>query len=126
MNPHTEHVAPFTGAWIEIRSRRALCRSQTVAPFTGAWIEIYNIAANTTGYGVAPFTGAWIEIGLNDGDIARIESHPSRVRGLKLKVKTNAICWNNVAPFTGAWIEIPRIRSSKVSGIRRTLHGCVD
>ena len=35
-----EHVAPFTGAWIEIMlcARVALCFF--VAPFTGAWIEI--------------------------------------------------------------------------------------
>ena len=33
-------VAPFTGAWIEIRQDRLLHHSKLVAPFTGAWIEI--------------------------------------------------------------------------------------
>ena len=34
-----------------------------VAPFTGAWIEIrINNRRNTVGKKVAPFTGAWIEI----------------------------------------------------------------
>ena len=33
-------VAPFTGAWIEIRYSVAVMRRPPVAPFTGAWIEI--------------------------------------------------------------------------------------
>ena len=33
-------VAPFTGAWIEIRNSRLLPAAIRVAPFTGAWIEI--------------------------------------------------------------------------------------
>ena len=79
-------VAPFTGAWIEIKdyisyaypkcwshpSRvRGLKSSQkiiaqaiiAVAPFTGAWIEIAHIEKDDEYfYRVAPFTGAWIEI----------------------------------------------------------------
>ena len=35
-----EGVAPFTGAWIEIRSHRGKFQNAQVAPFTGAWIEI--------------------------------------------------------------------------------------
>ena len=34
-----------------------------VAPFTGAWIEIKSVQGGITAGGwVAPFTGAWIEI----------------------------------------------------------------
>ena len=33
-------VAPFTGAWIEIRLSSTESKGQVVAPFTGAWIEI--------------------------------------------------------------------------------------
>ena len=33
-------VAPFTGAWIEIRRLQRTSRADPVAPFTGAWIEI--------------------------------------------------------------------------------------
>ena len=33
-------VAPFTGAWIEIRIRQTRWSKAAVAPFTGAWIEI--------------------------------------------------------------------------------------
>ena len=34
------HVAPFTGAWIEIWWRHGYRRLERVAPFTGAWIEM--------------------------------------------------------------------------------------
>ena len=34
-------VAPFTGAWIEIRrGKEVFMVNDEVAPFTGAWIEI--------------------------------------------------------------------------------------
>ena len=57
-------VAPFTGAWIETPVRRNDCSVLFVAPFTGAWIETQD--------------GAFI-------DLAQPwQSHPSRVRGLKL------------------------------------------
>ena len=56
------HVAPFTGAWIEINLMPLTSVRASVAPFTGAWIEI---SMHIGIYGhkhVAPFTGAWIEI----------------------------------------------------------------
>ena len=80
------HVAPFTGAWIEIpmdsaipdtmpeshpsrvrglksQRHRLSSRPDHVAPFTGAWIEITLKALECSwGLKVAPFTGAWIEI----------------------------------------------------------------
>jgi len=37
-------VAPFTGAWIEIRICPVVNTSVAVAPFTGAWIEIRPIS----------------------------------------------------------------------------------
>ena len=33
-------VAPFAGAWIEIRDASETVTSMVVAPFAGAWIEI--------------------------------------------------------------------------------------
>ena len=33
-----------------------------VAPFVGAWIEIKQLINAVNGYEVAPFVGAWIEI----------------------------------------------------------------
>ena len=56
-------VAPFTGAWIEIRILLSARFSDgEVAPFTGAWIEILPFMPRPETIQVAPFTGAWIEI----------------------------------------------------------------
>ena len=55
-----------------------------VAPFAGAWIEI--IAGNII-FGVccvAPFAGAWIEMIRTRLEDLRLQSLPSRERGLKL------------------------------------------
>ena len=57
------HVAPFTGAWIEIpMPERIRLIASNVAPFTGAWIEISSLPLYKPVGAVAPFTGAWIEI----------------------------------------------------------------
>ena len=58
----SSHVAPFTGAWIEIISSFRCIYEYNVAPFTGAWIEISNSVTSLLRNLVAPFTGAWIEI----------------------------------------------------------------
>ena len=52
---------------------------------------------------VAPYTGAWIETRLNSETDIDVESHPTRVRGLK---------------------QIPCLY--RVWWPCRTLHGCVD
>ena len=56
---------------------------------------------------VAPFTGAWIEtLGASDGVCSKLQSHPSRVRGLKQVLRRSLNMRERlVAPFTGAWIE---------------------
>ena len=60
---HVAIVAPFAGAWIEIRhTTRHVRGSHTVAPFAGAWIEIMIFTQRRTLFMVAPFAGAWIEI----------------------------------------------------------------
>ena len=78
-------VAPFAGAWIEMRVQPAFCKyastslpsrerglklraldrkaeAAAVAPFAGAWIEIRPAYAWCGYRAVAPFAGAWIEI----------------------------------------------------------------
>ncbi len=51
------------GAWIEIRKVIILIHiSSKVAPFMGAWIEIKDRANQEKDGRVAPFMGAWIEI----------------------------------------------------------------
>ena len=37
----TAFVAPFAGAWIEIKKRKPKTIKRNVAPFAGAWIEIW-------------------------------------------------------------------------------------
>ena len=79
-----------------------------VAPFTGAWIEIKIEKLKNLIFTVAPFTGAWIEMWLiNNGDNGKL-SLPSRGRGLKFHQVINRDPCGLVAPFTGAWIEIER------------------
>ena len=54
-----------------------------VAPFAGAWIEIKGVYLEKRDVIVAPFAGAWIEIWLLKSVLSPARSHPSRVRGLK-------------------------------------------
>ena len=120
-------VAPFTGAWIEIRLGIYIPPYLVVAPFTGAWIEITTVRPRPRHFMVAPFTGAWIEIAPGALVAAAAQaSLPSRERGLKLRCSQAVRCTIAVAPFTGAWIEIaPPTRPRRaVSG--RSLHGSVD
>ena len=77
-----------------------------VAPFTGAWIEIRVFRQFGVYTDVAPFTGAWIEISEFKSDSKSKESLPSRGRGLKFGTDISVHEIDPVAPFTGAWIEI--------------------
>ena len=57
-------------------------QSKLVAPFTGAWIEIKELLNEISPEYVAPFTGAWIEISIHAIAIHNLTSLPSRERGL--------------------------------------------
>ena len=76
-----------------------------VAPHTGAWIETSMKIASEHSKLVAPHTGAWIETQLTGIALSAVESHPTRVRGLKPDFSN--VFWLEVlvAPHTGAWIE---------------------
>ena len=56
-----------------------------VAPFAGAWIEIKSVQKVCKIFWVAPFAGAWIEMLMNTGYCFLPRSLPSRERGLKFK-----------------------------------------
>ena len=103
-----DHVAPFAGAWIEIRLEIRQNRLQQVAPFAGAWIEIDLQSDMQYEMQVAPFAGAWIEILGVGGSAGNLESLPSRERGLKSHHHRRITNIPTVAPFAGAWIEIMR------------------
>ena len=99
-------IAPFTGAWIETQSetitpaswsshpsrvrglklahREDQISTDLIAPFTGAWIETATSMQASRSACIAPFTGAWIETTDVQPAGTGVESHPSRVRGLKL------------------------------------------
>ena len=80
-------VAPFAGAWIEMRTADRGPNGYHVAPFAGAWIEITITTPWKKSLDVAPFAGAWIEIEMIHGITAYTQgSLPSRERGLKLHV----------------------------------------
>ena len=55
-----------------------------------------------------------------------VESHPSRVRGLKKYPCKGYPYHSTVAPFAGAWIEIRELGNDRTISGRRTLRGCVD
>ena len=77
-------VAPFAGAWIEIKEEQRQNTHELVAPFAGAWIEIDIFQFLSKKVVVAPFAGAWIEIeSILNLQNNSAKSHPSRVRGLK-------------------------------------------
>ena len=75
-----------------------------VAPFTGAWIEIKYSVYNIIYSKVAPFTGAWIEINNHIYYYFNIQkSHPSRVRGLKyIELRPHAfLLWSHPSRVRG-------------------------
>ena len=81
-------VAPFSGAWIEIRWFKNLYQMLIVAPFSGAWIEISTasyVFANTSGSLPSRERGLkYLRQLLGEGFLASL---PSRERELKLSSK---------------------------------------
>ena len=79
-------VAPLVGAWIETSVGTRLRTCWSVAPLVGAWIETHKHMFTSQIGEVAPLVGAWIETEWQRQDIKYNASHPSWVRGLKLKM----------------------------------------
>ena len=76
---------------------------------------------------VAPYAGAWIETTMSkDYEDEQRESHPMRVRGLKLDMACAVLYGREVAPYAGAWIETSAGRANGTVRPSRTLCGCVD
>ena len=71
----------------------------------GAWIETFINDRLTFVENVAPYVGAWIETTNWGDENATPMSHPTWVRGLKLKKEKTATARQVVAPYVGAWIE---------------------
>ena len=76
-----------------------------VASFTDAWIETNGQTISVFCDEVASFTDAWIETGRSVPPELKVESHPLRMRGLKLTKRSLRVVLMSVASFTDAWIE---------------------
>ena len=59
--------------------------ADVVAPLVGAWIETAEPDWDAFARIVAPLVGAWIETLRNQYKNGNVKSHPSWVRGLKLR-----------------------------------------
>ncbi len=65
-------------------------------------------------YTVASYMGAWIETQHLKGEAADIQSHPTWVRGLKLRNGKTQKDGNIVASYMGAWIETANGSNNKI------------
>ena len=97
-------VAPYTGAWIEIRPNSLTLFDAPSLPTRERGLKSPRVATPVWDGDVAPYTGAWIEI--------TIESSKETVI--------------SVAPYTGAWIEIYYAAVLQLRLWSRSLHGSVD
>ena len=100
-------VAPFVGAWIEMRTiKRRQPKAMMSLPSWERGLKFLLRHHSLVNLCVAPFVGAWIEIHLSGTSGRTLPSLPSWERGLK----SSGIFTNpspaGVAPFVGAWIEI--------------------
>ena len=119
-------VAPHVGAWIETAFAGLGEAIASVAPHVGAWIETDSIKEMVVFSEVAPHVGAWIETHIMFRSESTRMSHPTWVRGLKLRLVVRVLPLPVVAPHVGAWIETPNSPPLYLPVRRRTPRGCVD
>ena len=97
-------VAPFAGAWIEIKYCRIDKQIARSLPSRERGLKSVSRAAATVVTPVAPFAGAWIEI----------------------TISFIVLVAEMVAPFAGAWIEIASLSFNCCVSLCRSLRGSVD
>ena len=105
---HVVDVAPFTGAWIEMKpvpaSTASLRRSH---PSRVRGLKCYSISRRRRVRASHPSRVRGLKLSMYmEKQTQYFSSHPSRVRGLKYKSIANNMDISEVAPFTGAWIEM--------------------
>ena len=98
-------VAPFAGAWIEIRNKSIMHPAENVAPFAGAWIEMPKCKNTIRELKSLPSRERGLKYVTPFVYVRYSKSLPSRERGLKY-MQMVLIMYRIVAPFAGAWIEI--------------------
>ena len=122
------YVAPFMGAWIEIRWWAVLDIRSWSHP---SWVRGLKSVLPKQAIWNEKSHPSWVR-GLklcrhyDNLERSERESHPSWVRGLKSGHKPHQERFHLVAPFMGAWIEILPLQCMTGSTGCRTLHGCVD
>ena len=105
-------VAPYVGAWIEIKGGKDRQKNRSVAPYVGAWIEIFDISISSYVFNVAPYVGAWIEIViLLLLALAEIVA-PYVGAWIEIVILLLLALAEIVAPYVGAWIEIFAARTT--------------
>ena len=141
------HVAPFTGAWIEIIALTTLVNPYESHPsrvrgLKSVSSKLIVLRLCRTLHGcvdwnavsvsvcchpvkVAPFTGAWIEINKIAQILQLVKSHPSRVRGLKYLAYRRHFAFPS-RTLHGCVDWNFWLWRFNVICICRTLHGCVD
>ena len=70
---------------LKLSVKSMVLSTRSVAPYVGAWIETPDTAVFKKGSEVAPYVGAWIETNRTSRTTFCKKSHPTWVRGLKLK-----------------------------------------
>ena len=128
------HVAPFTGAWIEIVSGKGIVTvyeashpsrvrglkfdgnrkvpvSQLSHPSRVRGLKLLEQQNHSNGLWSHPSRVRGLKFRLITRYSKHYLSHPSRVRGLKFFPLLLIQHIHQVAPFTGAWIEISRSRT---------------
>ena len=142
-------VAPFTGAWIEIRcslcisnsgASRSLhggvdwnkldqektnCNNQSL-PSRGRGLKLWTKTVWTYTDKSLPSRGRGLKLERLRDELNKKMSLPSRGRGLKYDSISSNKFSCQVAPFTGAWIEINYMLRNFYLRFCRSLHGGVD
>ena len=122
-------VAPYTGAWIEIKIGRLLHQTEVSLLIQERGLKFNMWIMKRIDEAVAPYTGAWIEISVEEIKesidekslliqerglklipeswlSAYFKSLLIQERGLKWRIVKFYVLLVRVAPYTGAWIEI--------------------
>ena len=97
-----------------------------VAPFTGAWIEMFMSYSRRSAVRSLPSRERGLKFSSLDPSPESLSSLPSRERGLKFADEGLVGRSFDVAPFTGAWIEITLRELACGRALSRSLHGSVD
>ena len=100
---------------------------ETVAPYAGAWIEIRLFVHNIPLHSLSlPTRERGLKYSTRSKQSICSKSLPTRERGLKWLNNLLHELGVQVAPYAGAWIEIDREQLIRTAYRSRSLRGSVD